>query len=80
MKAANYRFLSPWRLTRPDENTSADDQTTSDPAQYDLKTINNSYSLPERSPSINLSSYSVVRDEDLGEEQHHADTMAQRLL
>ena len=80
MKAANYRFLSPWRLTRPDENTLTDGQRTSEPPQYELKTINNSYSIPERSPAITLSNYSVIHDDELGEEQRYADTMAQRLL
>ncbi|KAL8830012.1 MAG: hypothetical protein Q9191_001676 [Dirinaria sp. TL-2023a] len=82
MKAANYRFLSPWTLTRTDGNTGTNDQMTPEHSRYELKPINNDYSMRERSRSGPISGYLAARDEDFEdkEEQQYMDTMAQRLL
>ena len=63
MKAANYRFLSPWSLTRTDGTNAADRQTMPEPSQYELKPISDSFSKLERSSSASPYGYSAAQEE-----------------
>ena len=79
MKAANYRFLSPWAVTVVEDGTSIDDQPLPGPEQYFLTPLDGDNSLLGRNTrSFN----SFERDESLEarEGQLHADNMAQHLV
>lgn len=80
MKAANYRFLSPWAVV--EDGTSNDDEPSAGPDQYVLSPMDRDHSFDEPERCTTRSYDSFERDESLEarEGQLHADHIAQHLV
>lgn len=82
MSAANYRFLSPWALVKVQEESLSAERAMEEPSEIPIPSIRK-YPMVDSSPNAKIhSSYSFDQDEgrSLGEDEQHADMMAQRLL
>ena len=82
MKAANYRFLSPWAVALVEDRTSTNDEPSTLPDQCVLTSMDRDRSLLEQERCTDRSYSSFERDESLeaGERLVHADNMAQHLV